>query len=183
MESYYDRHIDNLNMEFVELATSGTARPNAKTEQQGEKGAVKYKVMYRYAGDNTGEREFCRKMLSAKKLYRKEDLVQMGSNSAVNPDFAPVINGSKKKTYPIFEYKGGVNCHHFFERVTLVYKGKGNINQFNPNSPQINQLTESQADERGMDPKNNRLVGIKPINMPNKGRYTLSKLKDLWKAL
>ena len=53
--------------------------------------------------------------MSARKVYRKEDILQMGSR-AVNAGWGP--RGAA--TYSIWLYKGGGNCHHFWLR--QIYK-------------------------------------------------------------
>ena len=67
---------------MIGLATTGTARPNAKSEQDGEnQEGVQFKVRYQYAPlkASTNSREFCKKMVAAKKIYRKEDIISMDS--------------------------------------------------------------------------------------------------------
>jgi hypothetical protein len=59
---------------------------------------------------------FCKKMLGANKLYRKEDIDMMSFNG-VNNKF-----GHNGQNYSLFKYKGGVNCHHRWER--RIYKKK-----------------------------------------------------------
>ena len=102
------------------LATTGTARPNAKSQQDGEnEEGVQFKVRYQYAPlrVSNNSREFCSKMVAAKKIYRKEDIQQM-SQRAVNAGWG--LNGAD--TYDIWLYKGGGDCHHFWMRKT--YKAK-----------------------------------------------------------
>lgn len=178
--SYDEELIANHNLN-VELARTGTARPNSRTEQSGKKGNVQYKILYEYTGNENPQREFCRKMMAANKLYRFEDIKQMAS-IPVNEGFG--INGAS--TYDIFSYKGGPNCKHKWKRITLVMKGDKNINAFNPNSPAINKISESQADERRMIPtgearEKQRKSETIPYNMPNRGyfRGALQKLKDI----
>ena len=99
------------------LATTGTARPNAKSEQDGEnEEGVQFKVRYQYAPlrASSNSREFCSKMVSAKKIYRKEDIQQM-SQRAVNAGWG--LNGAD--TYDIWLYKGGGDCHHFLDEKDL----------------------------------------------------------------
>lgn len=158
-EEELDNQIQKL--ELTKLASTGTARPNAKSQDDGTTGNVQFKVRYRYEGRRPAQREFCRKMLEADKLYRKEDIERM---STANASFAP----KGQSSYSIFDWKGGVNCYHKWERVTFVKKGlEGSIDTSNPRSITI---SESMADERGMNPDNKKVVGIKPINTPTKGR-------------
>ena len=100
-----------------ELATStGSARPNSKSEQDKTIDGKKFYVRYKYAGEiQTNTREFCRKMLEADKLYRKEDIINM-KNSAVNPGWGP--NGIDR--YSIWEYKGGGLCGHRWDKLLFI---------------------------------------------------------------
>lgn len=161
-------------MSNIKLVSTGTARPSQESAYDGEKDDEQYKVRYRYAGDTTiKSREFCRRMTEANKLYRKEDIDQM-SFSGVNPGFG--IRGSRN--YSIFQWKGGIYCHHYWERVTFIKEGlKGSIDF---KSPRAKTLTESQADARGMKPTDEpSMVGRKPIDTPSRGRYTFSKLRKI----
>lgn len=166
--------------EAASRVSTGRATPNFKSGQDGEKGNVQYAIRYRYGGDSVGDRPFCKKMLSSNKLYRFEDIKRMGE-MPVNPGLG--IGGAD--TYPIFEFKGGVNCHHKWERVTFVKQGlEGGIDVNNPNSKQ---LSETQADNRDMTPvgearEKQKISETRPIDMPNKGRYSLSALKNLLKG-
>ena len=95
---------------MIGLASTGTARPNAKSDLDGEtKTEKKFIVRYQYAplSVSNNSRQFCRKMVDAKKIYRKEDITQM-SKQAVNAGWGK----GGAATYDIFLYKGGGNCHH-----------------------------------------------------------------------
>ena len=76
-------------------------------------------MRYRYAGASEGQREFCKKMIAADKVYRKED-IELAETKVVNKGLG--ANGAD--TYSIWLYKGGVNCQHFWER--KIYLRKGN---------------------------------------------------------
>ncbi len=77
-----------------------------------------YKVRYKYVKGtkkvSTESRPFCRRMISAGKLYRKEDIAQM-SFRGVNKQ-----HGHKRQNYSLFKWQGGVNCYHRWER--RIYK-------------------------------------------------------------
>jgi hypothetical protein len=145
----------SLLSKVYEFVSTGIARPNAKSEQDGEL----FKSRYRYTGEvSENSRAFCKKMLSANKVYRKEDIINMGSQE-VNAGFGP----EGANTYDIFLYKGGGACHHFWTRET--YRKKADVN-----NPLAEQITPSQARKAGeILPTNNPLVYQKPIDMPNKG--------------
>ena len=139
-----------------EFVTTGVARPDLGSEQDG----TLFASRYRYTGEISADsREFCQKMIKANKLYRKEDIVRMGQKPNTNPGFGPL--GSD--LYDIFLYKGGGACHHFWTRET--YK------RFtDPRRRGAEQITPSQARRQGeILPTVNKLVYTAPINMPNKG--------------
>jgi hypothetical protein len=139
-----------------EFVTTGVARPDLKSEQDGKLFASRY----RYSGTiSPDSREFCQKMLTANKLYRKEDIIRMGEKPKTNPGFGP--KGSN--TYDIFLYKGGAACHHYWTRET--YK------RFtDPRRSGAEQITPAQARKAGeILPTNPSKVYQKPIDMPNKG--------------
>jgi len=137
------------------FVSTGTAIPNAKSEQDG----ALFKSRYRYSGDlKENSRPFCVKMLNSNKLYRKEDIQKMSST--------PVNEGWGAKgadTYDVFLYKGGGACHHFWTRET--YRKKVDVN-----NPLAEEISPSKARKEGeILPTNSPLVYEKPINMPNKG--------------
>ena len=75
--------------------------------------------VYRYAGPSA-ERGFCRAMLRLNKVYREEELSRL---NRANPGFGE--NGSNN--YNVFEYKGGPNCRHYFERLQMFKDGRETI--------------------------------------------------------
>ena len=153
----------------LDLATTGTARPNARSEQDGiDKNYNLYKVRYEYAED-TGltresgkSREFCTKMLAANKMYRKEDLIRL-ENIPVNRGWGK--GGSD--TYSIWKFKGGGSCHHYFRRkiykFTLGVSRSGNLEDGDV-------ISTAKARKSGFYPKaNDSKVAQAPKRMPNKG--------------
>ena len=147
---------------MIGLASTGTARPNAKSEQDGEENNLRFKVRYQYAPLTTSDnsREFCKKMVAAKKIYRKEDIQAM-SQRAVNAGWGP--NGAA--TYDIWLYKGGGDCHHFWIRKTYMAKGV-NPDATNPNA----EISVNKAKKEGFTPEvNNPKVAKRPKDMKNRG--------------
>lgn len=147
---------------MIGLASTGSARPNAKSEQDGESDGLKFKVRYQYAPLKVGKnsREFCKKMVSAKKIYRKEDIIQMGSQ-AVNAGWG--LNGAD--TYSIWEFKGGGDCHHYWMRKTYMAKGVS-PDAKNPKA----EVSVNKAKKEGFIPeKNESNVAKRPKDMPNNG--------------
>jgi len=147
------------------FASTGAAFPNAKSSQDGvtEEGK-RYKVRYAYAPEATkaNSREFCKKMISAGKVYRKEDIERMGSQ-AVNAGFG--VAGAA--TYSIWLYKGGARCHHFWMRKTYLAKGEGVTPDVgNPNA----EVTVNKAKKEGVELEtNDKKVATRPVDMPNEG--------------
>ena len=108
---------EKLNNIF-QLARLPIDSPKAKSEQD----TSLFKIRYQYKGNPNPQREFCRKLIKANKVYTKEAL-EKASKQPVNKGFG--VNGSD--TYDIFLYKGGVNCKHFWERKIFLKSNNENI--------------------------------------------------------
>lgn len=145
--------------EDLQFASTGVARPNSKSSQDGED----FIVRYRYVGNKNPEREFCKKMMKANKVYRKEDILQL-TNKPVNKGFG--MNGAD--TYSIWLYKGGGmlsdtfpggTCKHKWNRVIYLKKGK----KLDVNSPLAKTISTSEARRRGYKIKTNEsIVSVAP---------------------
>ena len=148
---------------MINLASTGTARPNSKSEQdEVTNDLTSFKVRYQYAPLSTqaNSREFCKKMVNSKKIYRKEDIMQM-SQRAVNAGWG--LGGAN--TYDIWLYKGGGACRHFWMRKTYMAKGV-QPDATNPNA----EVSVNKAKKEGFKPeKNNSKVAKRPVDMPNQG--------------
>ena len=149
-----------------EFASTGSAKPYRESEQDGtskkktEEG-TEFLVRYMYeAAPNpaSSSRTFCDKMMAAKKVYRKEDIIEMGKK-AVNPGFGK--GGSD--TYSIWLYKGGARCNHRWTRKLYARKGGRSLGEA---------ISTTQAIKRGFRPETNaKKVSIAPKNMKYAG-YT-----------
>ena len=142
--------------------STGSARPNSESSQDKRIDGILYITRYRYAGgirDNT--RPFCRKMVEAAKLYRKEDIMAM-KDKEVNPGWGP--RGAD--TYSIWLYKGGGNCHHYWEKVVYVSAKDLGIDV---NSPKAKEIAVSKASAAGYKVRNTPKVAQRPIDMPYQG--------------
>ena len=154
---------------MIGLASTGSARPNAKSEQDGESDGFNFKVRYQYAPLRTSanSRDFCTKMVSAKKIYRKEDIIQMGEQP-VNKGWGP--KGSTS-TYSIWEFKGGGSCHHFWMRKTYMAKGV-TPDAKNPRA----EVSVNKAKKKGFKPeKNESNVAKRPTDMDYDGFLPTNK--------
>jgi len=163
MDVDYDME-DKLD-KMIGLASTGTARPNDKSKDDKYIDGKQFKVRYQYSPStvSANSREFCKKMVSANKLYRKEDILKMDKMS-VNAGWGP--NGTD--TYSIFKFKGGGGCHHKWVRKTFRFTGlpKG---QGDTKSPLAPKTSTTQAEKEGVRVRNPKEVSIKPKDMPNQG--------------
>jgi len=174
LEDELDAELEKLNeptnlSKFLNLVKTGTARPNASSIQDGKL----FKHRYRYVGEITEKsRLFCKKMIQANKVYRKEDIIRM-SNEIVNQTRTRsdgTVGGLGPRgatTYDIWLYKGGGACHHKWVRETYLRKS-------DVNSPiakkYMKEFRPSVARKLGeIVPVNDKKVYTRPIDMPNKG--------------
>ena len=161
MEEDYDKLIYSANKptlmsRIVSLVKTGTAYTKRNSEQDNEV----FRTRYRYVGEISDKsRPFCKAMIKANKLYRKEDIIAM-EDQIVNEGFGP--KGSDK--YSIWLYKGGGACHHAWQRET--YRRKGT----DLTSPLAKTVTPAQQRKEGyIAPVNDKKVYQRPIDMPNQG--------------
>jgi hypothetical protein len=183
----FEKTLNEVANEKIELTSTGTALPNARSKSQD--GVNKsfndyYKVRYVYAQDNflqnkTGDsRKFCKEMMAANKLYRKEDIIAMGSK-VVNKGWgargadtysiwlADQHNcANSLKTNKLEFYKGGGNCHHFWLR--KIFKTSLRNAKSKVDSSQL--ISYTKAVSEGFTPKRNDILVAKPPKrMANKG--------------
>ena len=152
---------------------------NPEDKSKDDKGV--YLIRYRYAPMQVSEksRVFCRDMVANAKLgvvYRREDIVKMGEDG-INGQFAP----SGKSNYSIWKYKGGVNCHHQWYRLT--YRRRQEKGKFIPLTPEekannireiednYKRVSNQSADSLGVpfDPADWSTASTKTIDLPNRG--------------
>ena len=151
----------SLLSKIVNLVSTGDNRPNITSKQDEVIGDVKFITRYVYAGDEDAEREFCREMMAANKIYRKEDIIKMGSQ-IVNKGWGP----KGADTYSIWFYKGGGNCHHRWNKqVYATFSGKA----IDVNSKELKQVAVRKAEKLGYVVKNDSKVSKRPVDMPNYG--------------
>ena len=156
----------SLKDKLINLVSTGTANPNAKSAQDEVIDGIKFITRYVYAGGmnggKTGQvRPFCELMTEKNKIYRKEDIIRM-QNVAVNPGWGP--RGTD--TYSIWLYKGGGNCHHRWNKqIYVAFEGTG----IDVKSPKARQIAGAKAAKYGYVIKNPKLVSERPIDMKNRG--------------
>ena len=150
---------DALNSS-LNLASVVSSSP-AKTSEQ-DTSILKIRYKYTTGRSTAGQsRDFCEKMLSANKVYRKEDLDKQSSD---NSQFAP----SGESTYNIWLYKGGVNCSHYWERRTYLRKNNERIS-----------VAEARAKIMQLDPSLRSEAKI-PVNEPEVAQIASAK-NNYWR--
>jgi len=106
------------------FASTGSANPYRKSVYDTDF----YIFRYRYAGNQNPERDFCINMMSANKIYRREDIEAMG-DVVVNAGFG--MHPNPNNPYSIWKFKGGGllsanftggTCKHYWEKLTYRIK-------------------------------------------------------------
>ena len=144
---------------LINLVQTGSPKPKLKSTQDKKVSDLKYfKVRYKYTGNKTPNRDFCKAMMSKEeRLFRKEDIDEM-SRRSVNPGFGE----GGANTYDIFRFKGGARCHHKWSRVTYML----DLNKIEEGYKEIGTRA---AEIKGYKVKNPYEVSIYPNNLPLKG--------------
>ncbi len=145
---------------IVNLVGTGRAAPNKPSEQDKEVDGVYFKVRYKYVGGGSPERKFCKAMMRAAKVYRKEDIIKMESKP-VNPGLGEF--GSD--FYSIWLHHGGARCDHKWERRTYAsFRKNASIG-----AADSTQVSTNKARKYGYRVTNEPLVSIKPRDTRTKG--------------
>jgi hypothetical protein len=175
----FEEELNIMVNDRLDLASTGTARPNARGEEDGVNESYNnyYKVRYEYkkasgTGSTANGRDFCRGMMSAGKIYRKQDLLRL-TDIQVNDSYYSKRQGREigfgpngDLTYSIWLYKGGPRCKHFFNR--LIFKTSLRGAKSDINDSQL--ISEAKARSEGFTLEmNDDLVATAPINMINEG--------------
>lgn len=123
------------------------------------------RIRYKYDGGLSDDsREFCKKMVRANRVWRKEDIEAAGG-LAVNPGFGP--NGSN--TYSIWEFKGGPWCSHRWIRQTYLKKENNRKVSVAEAKRIISRLPIEEREKNRIKSEPAGIQDIKPRNMPNNG--------------
>jgi hypothetical protein len=137
---------DDLIHKTLKFASVVSSSPNKTSEQ--DTSILKVRYVYTAGRSTKGKsRDFCQKMMSAAKVYRKEDL---DKESSANSELA----AEGESTYNIWLYKGGVNCSHYWMRQTYLRKNNERIS-----------VSEARAKIAELDPSL-RSEAKMPVNEP-----------------
>ena len=171
---------EKLISEFLKAPNASYEKPQGKSD--GDSGL--YKVRYRYAPASATKesRTFCKYMTTRRKngaVYALENIINMGSDG-VNSQFSP----KGESTYSIWEWKGGVYCHHYWERVVYFRKRNpdGSFKTRSGSKEMENDRVVGTGDagvQRAIDagvprevlnPPGIGMAGTKPIDTPTRGK-------------
>ncbi len=166
-EREFDAETESTQDALWTFASVPSSKPQAESELDNDI----IKIRYTYDGNKSPEREFCRKMMSANRVYRREDIVgpnwpsSLGgaSSRAVNPGFGP--NGTD--TYDLLLWKGGAQCKHRWIRRTYLKRNNKKVS-VNRARQIISQLPEPQRRANQL-PTQDARISQTPNTMPNKG--------------
>jgi len=169
-ELFDERAVDYEQEEALDkmlsLASVVPNRAMANSELDGETETGKrYMVRYQYAPliVSGNSREFCRKMVRAKRIYRKEDL---NKNSTANSELA----ASGESSYNIFLHIGGANCKHYWLRKTYIFRDGVKPD---PNSPKAKPAYRAERSKEGISEPTSAqepsLVSTPPSKRSDKG--------------
>ena len=159
-ELIHTEKVEDTEAEFDFTKLAEVSKDDAKPNKVSSQDNSTYKVRYSYGPvrNSADSRRFCQRMevLTGQNLvFRKED-INMMSFRGINKEL-----GHKGQNYSLFKYKGGVNCHHYWE--LKEYKKKVSDN---------NLVSEQEAIKDGLkEPKNAPEVEIAPKDMANRGHH------------
>lgn len=161
----------SLKDKLIKLVSSGMAFPNSKSSQDEILDGINFITRYVYAGENkSNSRKFCVNMMTAKKIYRKEDIVRMSERivNETRTNKEGVLKGLGAYGSPyvdVWLYKGGGACHHRWNKQIYVsFAGTG----IDVRSPLAKRIAGVKAAKYGYVIKNDAKVSQRPIDMPNK---------------
>ena len=169
--------LSDYELEDAEIVTDEAAeydvqgylnsREDFAAQDPSEQDTPRYKVRYAYVKGTSktpkGEsRTLCKSLLSAGRVYRKEDVEGLSSKGGAEAQGQP---------YSVWLHKGGANCHHAWER--RVYRKKlnkdGEVWGGGPLQGTTKVNVNQAIREGAVLAKNNPLVATAPIDTKTKG--------------
>ncbi len=161
-ELVHSEKVNDPEKDFKMPETLSEANPNRDSSQ--DQGVFKVRYAYMPVRNSGGSRPFCKRMerfTADRVVFRREDINQM-SFRGVNKEL-----GHNRQNYSLFKFKGGKNCHHYWE--LQVFKKKV--------SP------GSKVSKKNIAPVDNPSeVDVRPIDMPGGGAHpsALSKIRKIF---
>jgi hypothetical protein len=161
MDDQHEAEVESLVLhEFATRVVPATS-PNQISEQDKRIDDKLFLTRYRYRGSKTPQRAFCKKMIAADLLYRKEDIVA-AENKVVNSGWGPYGTD----TYDVWKFKGGGNCYHFWQKEVYMSTLKSKVSL---TSKQTRQVAVKTAEKYGYKVRNEKEVAQLPFDMDWQG--------------
>jgi hypothetical protein len=156
----------SLLSKVYNFVSTGDARPNITSKQDKTIDGIKFLTRYIYAGKiSENSRDFCKAMMSSAKVYRKEDIIKMGT-MPVNKGWGP----KGADTYSVWLYKGGGDCNHRWNKaVYATFEGKA------IDVETALKIAGKKAEKLGYKVVNEKLVSTLPKDMPFNGFLPTNK--------
>jgi hypothetical protein len=164
-------NIENWASELIKVKASVnlkdfiTSYPSKQSYLDKDIYKVRYEYSQKYGSNNT--RDFCVKMMgrtASGVVYRKED-IDMASFQGVNNSF-----GHQGQNYSLFEFKGGVNCGHYWSENLYRLKTKTDGTPYEDkalsSSEKVNSIAGYNPTPKGLDNAKKA-----PKDMPNNGHH------------
>ena len=161
IDDQHEEEIESLVLhEFATRIVPPTS-PNQASEQDKRIDDKLFMTRYRYRGAKEAQRPFCKKMIAADMLYRKEDIVA-AENKVVNSGWGPF----GEDTYSVWKYKGGGNCYHFWQKEVYMSTLKSKVSL---TSKATRQIAVKTAEKFGYKVRNEEEVAKLPIDQDWQG--------------
>jgi hypothetical protein len=156
----------SLLSKVYNFVSTGDARPNITSKQDKTIDGIKFLTRYVYAGKmSENSRDFCKAMMGSTKVYRKEDIIKMGT-MPVNKGWGP----KGADTYSVWLYKGGGDCNHRWNKaVYATFEGKA------IDVETARKIAGKKAEKLGYKVVNEKLVSTLPKDMPFNGFLPTNK--------
>ena len=165
-DEHEDENWENIMMDAVKLQMPELSAPGDERAKDSAQDTKWLKVRYAYVqgsrkfgnSQSKSQRKFCVAMENAKRIYRKEDILQM-EKDGVNSEL-----GHNQRPYSIWRHKGGVNCHHKWERRVYMKRTKADGTPWGGNAMNgVKAISVGQAKKMGFDPKRNKFKNDKRV--------------------
>jgi hypothetical protein len=166
IEDWANRLIKPKKDMLTKLADFIKSKPSEKSSLDKSIYKVRYSYQEKYSSGKS--RKFCSNMMNRTAkgvVYRKEDIDQ-ASFQGVNNSF-----GHKGQNYSLFQYKGGVNCGHFWQENLYRLKKKTDGTYYEDkalsSSAKVEDIPSSYVPKGAQYEKSK----IAPKDMPNNGHH------------
>lgn len=166
IEDWANRLIKPKKDMLTKLADFIKSKPSDKSSLDKSIYKVRYSYQEKYSSGKS--RKFCSNMMGRTAngvVYRKEDIDQ-ASFQGVNNSF-----GHKGQNYSLFQYKGGVNCGHYWQENLYRLKQKTDGTYYEDkalsSSAQVDDIPSSYVPKGAQYEKSK----IAPKDMPNNGHH------------